>query len=55
VDVIIRLAGEVHKLRQKFQHHSHESLGAEPDQMIDERTLTTNIAPEELFQDDYQI
>ncbi|HXC44076.1 MAG TPA: serine O-acetyltransferase [Candidatus Dormibacteraeota bacterium] len=54
-DVIIKLAGEVQELRQKFQHHSHESLGAEPDQAIDEGTLTPNIAPEELFQDDYQI
>ncbi len=54
-DVIIKLAGEVQELRQKFQHHSHESLGAEPDQTIDEGTLTPNIAPEELFQDDYQI
>jgi serine O-acetyltransferase len=54
-DVIIKLAGEVQELRQKFQHHSHESLGAEPDRAIDEGTLTPNIAPEELFQDDYQI
>jgi serine O-acetyltransferase len=36
-DVIIKLAGEVHELRQKFQHHSHESLGAEPDVTIDDR------------------
>src|SRR5208282_6298570 len=37
-DVIIKLAGEVQELRQKFQHHSHESLGAAPDRMIDEGT-----------------
>jgi serine O-acetyltransferase len=54
-DVIIKLAGEVHELRQKFQHHSHESLGAEPDVTIDDGTAPPNIAPQELFQDDYQI
>src|SRR6185369_8781382 len=35
-DVIIKLASEVHELRQKFQEHSHEALGAEPDLSIDE-------------------
>jgi serine O-acetyltransferase len=54
-DVIIKLAGEVQELRQKFQHHSHEAVGAEPDLTIDEETTTRNISPEELFQDDYQI
>src|ERR1700728_127944 len=54
-DIIIKLATELHELREKFQHHSHEALGAEPDRTIDEGTLTPNIAPEELFQDDYQI
>jgi serine O-acetyltransferase len=54
-DVIIKLAGEVQELRQKFQHHSHESLGAEPDPTIDEGTSPPNISPQELFQDDYQI
>jgi serine O-acetyltransferase len=54
-DVIIKLAEEVHELREKFQRHSHETLGAEPDLHIDEGTSTPNISPQELFQDDYQI
>jgi serine O-acetyltransferase len=54
-DVIIKLAAEVHELRQRFQQHSHEALGAEPDLTIDEGTSGPNISPEELFQDDYQI
>jgi serine O-acetyltransferase len=55
-DVIIKLAAEVHELREKFQQHSHEALGAEPNLTIDEGTASTpNISPQELFQDDYQI
>jgi len=54
-DVIIKLAGDVHELREKFQQHSHESLGAEPNLTIDEGGTTANITPQELFQDDYQI
>ena len=54
-DVIIKLASEIKELRQKFQHHSHESLDADPTAMIDEEGSTPNISPEELFQDDYQI
>jgi len=54
-DVIIRLAAEVHELRQKFQEHSHEALGAEPNLTIDEEVSTPNISPQQLFQDDYQI
>ena len=54
-DVIIKLAGEVQELREKFQHHSHEALGAEPNLSIDEDTATPNISAAELFQDDYQI
>ena len=54
-DVIIKLAGEVHELRQKFVQHSHETLGAEPDLSIDEESQARNISPQELFQDDYQI
>lgn len=56
-DVIIKLAAEVHELREKFQEHSHEALGAEPDLSIDEETQPgkENIVPEELFIDDYQI
>jgi serine O-acetyltransferase len=54
-DVIIKLATEVHELRERFQQHTHEGLGAEPSFAIDEGTPATNISPEELFQDDYQI
>jgi serine O-acetyltransferase len=54
-DVIIRLAEELHDLREKFQRHKHEELGAEPDSKMDEEPSTPNISPEELFQDDYQI
>jgi serine O-acetyltransferase len=53
-DVIIKLAAEVHELREKFQQHSHEALGAEPSVTIDAEGSTPNISPEELFQDDYQ-
>jgi len=55
-DVIIKLATEVHELREKFKEHSHEALGAEPDLRIDdEQPSATKISPQELFQDDYQI
>ncbi len=54
-DVIIKLAAEVHELREKFQEHSHEALGAEPNLTIDEGGSTPTISPQELFQDDYQI
>jgi serine O-acetyltransferase len=54
-DVIIKLAAEVHELREKFHQHSHEALGAQPDLRIDEGASTPNISPGELFQDDYQI
>lgn len=53
-DVIIKLATEVHELRERFQQHTHEVLGAEPCLTIDEGTSTPNISPQELFQDDYQ-
>lgn len=53
-DVIIKLAGEIKELREKFQQHSHDALGAEPNLTIDEGTSTPNISPQELFQDDYQ-
>ncbi len=54
-DVIIKLAEEVHELREKFQQHSHEALGAEPSLTLDEETSPPNISPQDLFQDDYQI
>jgi len=53
-DVIVKLAAEVQELREKFQRHSHEALGAEPNLTIDEGTSTPNLSPQELFQDDYQ-
>jgi serine O-acetyltransferase len=52
-DVIIKLAAEVHELRERFQHHSHEALGAEPDLSMDEERSTPNLSAQELFQDDY--
>jgi serine O-acetyltransferase len=54
-DVIIKLAAEINELREKFQQHSHQALGAEPDRLIGEETATANLSPQELFQDDYQI
>ncbi len=53
-DVIIKLATEVHELREKFQEHSHLALGAEPNLTIDEETPAQNISAKDLFQDDYQ-
>jgi serine O-acetyltransferase len=56
-DVIIKLASEVHELREKFQEHSHESLGTEPDLSIDQESSNgkKQFSPAELFGDDYQI
>ena len=54
-DVIIRLAAELQELREKFQHHSHEALGADPSLAFDEKGSLPNISPQDLFQDDYQI
>lgn len=54
-DVIIKLATEVHELRERFQRHSHERLGEEPDVSLHDTVSAGNISPEELFQDDYQI
>jgi serine O-acetyltransferase len=54
-DVIIKLAAEIHELREKFQQHSHRALDAEPDVTIDEGTPTPNISPQDLFLEDYQI
>ena len=52
-DVIIKLAKEVHELRQRFQEHSHEALGAEPYIAVDEEPATAPISPEQLFAEDY--
>jgi serine O-acetyltransferase len=54
-DVIIRLASEVHELREKFQEHSHQQLGAEPDFSIDDESPAKRVSPDDLFADDYQI
>jgi serine O-acetyltransferase len=53
-DVIIKLASEIKELREKFQQHSHEALGAEPNLTTEEGTSAPNISPQDLFQDDYQ-
>jgi len=53
-DVIIKLAKEVHELREKFQEHSHEALGTEPELTIDDETVSPYISPEQLFAEDYQ-
>lgn len=56
-DVIIKLAAEVHELREKFQEHSHEALGAEPDLSLDEEPQALRngqkAAAQQLFGDDY--
>jgi len=40
-----QIGHEVHELRQRFQQHSHETLGEEPNMTIDEGTSTPNISP----------
>jgi len=52
-DVIIKLAEEVHELREKFQEHSHEALGAEPDLTIDGEPVAKRVQPKQLFAEDY--
>ena len=57
-DVIIKLAAEVHELRQRFQEHSHEALGAEPDLSIDEEHASSNNGRDALAREyfpDYEI
>ncbi len=51
--VIIKLAKEVHELREKFQEHSHEALGAEPDLSIDEETPSGQVTVEQMLSEDY--
>jgi serine O-acetyltransferase len=51
-DVIIKLATELHELRQRFQQHLHEVHGEES--KINEGASAENISPQELFQEDYQ-
>ena len=52
-EVIIRLAKEVHELREKFQEHSHEALGAEPDLAIDEESVSGPASAKRLFAEEY--
>ena len=54
-DVIIKLATEIHELREKFQQLRQQVLGVESPLVIEEESSTPNISPQELFQDDYQI
>jgi serine O-acetyltransferase len=54
-DVIIRLATELHELRERFQEHTRVTLGNEADLGIGKEATTQNISPQDLFQDDYQI
>ena len=51
--MIIKLAKEVHELRERFQEHSHEALGAEPDLTIDDESAVPHLVPEQLFAEDY--
>src|ERR1700720_2714422 len=53
-DVIIKLAAEVHELRQRFQQHIRAVPG-ESSEPIDEQKLIPDISPQDLFQEDYQI
>lgn len=52
-DVIIKLAREVHELRERFREHTHVALGAEPELNIDGETAIAPTAPEQLFAEDY--
>jgi len=52
-DVIIKLATEVHELREKFQEHTHQALGAEPELSIDEECVPKRVEPKQLFAEDY--
>lgn len=52
-DVIIKLATEVHELREKFQEHTHEALGTEPELTIDEESVPKRVEPKQLFAEDY--
>jgi len=54
-DVIIKLATEIHELRERFQEHTHQTLNAEPDMSIDEESTSPHISPQELFAVDYEI
>ncbi|MGA9508469.1 MAG: serine O-acetyltransferase [Candidatus Sulfotelmatobacter sp.] len=51
-DVIIKLATELHELRQRFLQHVQEVHGEES--TISDGASAENISPQKLFQDDYQ-
>ena len=54
-DVIIKLATELHELRQRFQQHIRAVPGEESSEAIDEQKSIPDISPQDLFQEDYQI
>ena len=54
-DVIIKLATELHELRQRFQQHIRALPGEESSEPIDEQKSIPDISPQDLFQEDYQI
>ena len=54
-DVIIKLATELHELRQRFQQHLRAVPGEESSEPIDEQKSIPDISPQDLFQEDYQI
>ena len=54
-DVIIKLATELHELRQRFQQHLRAVPGEESGEPIDEQKSIPDISPQDLFQEDYQI
>lgn len=54
-DVIIKLATELHELRQRFQQHIRAVPGEESSEPIDEQKPIPDISPQDLFQEDYQI
>jgi serine O-acetyltransferase len=54
-DVIIKLATELHELRQRFQQHIRAAPGEESSELIDEQKSIPDISPQDLFQEDYQI
>jgi serine O-acetyltransferase len=54
-DVIIKLATELHELRQRFQQHIRAVPGEESSEPIDEQKSIPDISPQDLFHEDYQI
>ena len=54
-DVIIKLATELHELRQRFQQQIRAVPGEESSEPIDEQKSIPDISPQDLFKEDYQI